>query len=438
MIWFVYNVLFAVGYTLLLPRFLARMCRRGGYCKGFMQRLGVYDHRTKARLADRQRIWIHAVSVGEIYVALGFIDGIRAVEPESKFVVTTTTSTGHRVAAKMLSDNDVLLYFPADVPFIVRRVLRLVRPRALLLTENELWPNLLRGARREGVPTVLINGRISCTSYRGYRKIKWFVSRALQLVDLFLVQSELDRSRLLELGADPDRVEVTGSAKYDVVKDDPEATAKARRILDMAGIAETDLVLVGGSTWPGEEKVLLEIYAELKLALPELKLVLVPRHAERRVEVEAELARQGLAHVRRSQLSAGTGGPRADILLVDTTGELNSLYTIASVIFVGKSLTSSGGQNFMEPALPGKPIVVGPHLENFPNVAEDFRKAQAMVQVRDPAGLREALKMLLEDVELRETYGRRARELVERKRGVIAVSVKRIREVWGPAFGGQE
>lgn len=425
MVWFLYNILFTVVYLLMLPKFIGRMLKRGGYRAGFMQRFGCYDKETLRHIGDGGRIWIHAVSVGEIYVALKFMAGIREVEPAAEFVLSTTTSTGHKIAAKEINESDILLYFPADFPFAVKRVIRRLRPQMLILTENELWPNLLRYAKKNNVPVVLINGRISDSSFKGYSKLRAVTRRALQLVDLFLVQTDLDQKRLCDLGALPERVKVMGSAKYDVVKIDPGSERRARKIMESAGISIDDLVLLCGSTWPGEEKVLLQIYKALKPEIANLKLVLVPRHAERRAEVEEDIEQLGLLHTRRSELGA-SDVKLQDILLVDTTGELKDLYSVATVIFVGKSLCSTGGQNIIEPALPGKPIVVGPHLENFPDVAKDFMEAEAMIQVADAEELGIILKKMLENKQLREEYGDRARLLVPSKCGVVDASVKEI------------
>jgi 3-deoxy-D-manno-octulosonic-acid transferase len=255
--------------------------------------------------------------------------------------------------------------------------------------------------------------------------LKAITNRALQFVDLFLVQTKLDQERLCGLGAPAERVIVMGSAKYDVVKADPDAEKRARGIMESAGFGIEDLILLGGSTWPGEERILLNIYKNLKPEITNLKLVLVPRHAERRTEVEVDIAGFGLKHTRRSELG-NAGVELRDILLVDTTGELKDLYSVASVIFVGKSLCSTGGQNIIEPALPGKPIVVGPHLENFPDVAKDFIEAKAMIQVTDADELEVILKKMLESSRLRAEYGDRARFLIPEKCGVVDASVEKI------------
>lgn len=429
--WWIYNALFAVGYTLMLPRFLLRMWKRGGYRKHFMQRFAVYSDDVRARLAERPRVWIHAVSVGEIFVAFRFMEEFRVARPGTAFVLSTTTSTGYRIAQSKLDPEDVLLYYPADFPPIVKRALNLLSPEALILTECELWPNMIRKARERGIPVVLINGRISERSYSGYRRIRAFVEPVLRSMTLLLVQTDADRRRLENLGAEPDNLRVVGTAKYDIIGGDAAGEEDARRALAAIGCDRGDPVIVGGSTWPGEERILMDVYRDLKPAYPGLRLVLVPRHAERGPEVSAEIDATGLSYCRRSTMQAeesGSGGA-ADVLLVDTTGELRNFYACASVIFVGKSMTSRGGQNPIEPALLAKPVVVGPHMENFPEVMEDFLKADAMLQVRDASGLVETLRRLLDDPALRDTYGKRAHDLVIAKQGAAQTSVKLILEV---------
>lgn len=424
MLWFLYNVLFAVGFTLMLPRFLVRMWKRGGYRKHFLQRLAVYEPEVRKRLDERRRVWVHAVSVGEVYVALKFIDEMRTVRPDMAFVLTTTTSTGYRVAENRLNAKDVLLYFPADFPFVSRRVLDRIRPLALILTEGELWPNIIRHSRKRDVPVVIINGRISESSYRGYKLLGVFCRRILSDINLFLVQDEQDKVRFLELGAREETVHVMGTAKYDVAQFDPDGEEKARAILQLAGMSPDDIIITGGSTWPGEETALLDVYKKLKPSFARLKLVLVPRHAERSSEVESEIRRSGLSYVRRTELANGqqAAAVHPDVLLVNTTGELKSFYACASVIFVGKSLSQHGGQNIIEPALYAKPIVVGPNMENFLAVVADFLSAGALVQVKDVAGLERTFSSLLSNPRERESLGRRAGSVVSDKRGVAGRS----------------
>jgi len=324
----------------------------------------------------------------------------------------------------------VLLYFPSDFPFIINRVLNILKPTALILTESELWPNLIRGARSRNIPVILINGRISESSHKGYRLLRVFFRRIVRSIDLLLVQTRQDEQRLLDLGADQGNIRVMGTAKYDIAQFDSVGEKFTRELLKTVGFDSDSLIIVGGSTWPGEESILLDVYKRLREDTERLKLVLVPRHAERRVEVEAEIVKRGLRHIRRSEIGRQIGEKVApEILLVDTTGELKNFYACASVIFVGKSLTSHGGQNIIEAALFGKPIVIGPNMENFPDVTSDFLSANAIIQVQDANGLEQAFRSLLEEKDLREAYGRHASEVVWEKKGVVHASIEFIFEI---------
>jgi len=433
LLWIIYNLLFPVGFLFLLPRFLIRMMRRGGYKAHFSERFGVYDPPVRKRLEEGGRVWIHAVSVGELFVALRFMEEYRVRYPSARFVLSTTTSTGHKLAEGKISDPDILIYFPLDFPPVMKRVLDLIKPSLIVLVELELWPNLIRLAKYRKIPVVLINGRISDHSYKGYRKLKLFTRPLLAEVNLFCVQSENDKHRLISLGADKDRLYVLNSAKYDMAPPSSEGADKARNMLRAAGIKDDDLILLGGSTWPGEESVLLNIYRDLESRFHRLKLVLVPRHAERAETVLKEIESKGFKPIRRSELSESGDNVSGDVLLVDTTGELNRLYPSATVIFVGKSLTQHGGQNIIEPAMCGKPIVVGPNMENFPVVIHDFISARALAQVKDPAGLKIAMESLLSDSPSREAMGERALQLVQRKAGAVRRTVELIgKRISGP------
>ena len=429
MIWWIYNLLFPVAFACLLPHFLLRMLRRGGYARDFAQRFGRYGAAEAARLdAPGRPIWIQAVSVGELAVAFSFMAELRRRDPAVRFVLTTNTSTGHALALAKVKAPDVTLYFPMDVPGVVKRALRRIRPAAVVLIENELWPNLIRYARRQGIPTVLVNGRISEHSFRGYQKIKFITRRLLPEVHWFCVQTAADRDRLLALGAPADRLEVVGSAKYDIEATPPTAEVRARAVLAAVGVRSGEPVWVGGSTWAGEEEALLDAYRAAKARHPGLLLALVPRHAERRDEVLAAIRGRGLSVVQRSRFPDGAPPPaaRPDVLLVDTTGELRGFYAAADLVFVGKSLTQTGGQNPIEPARDGKPILVGPHMENFAEVARDFREAGAWVQVADAAELAAAAERLLGDAAARERLGRAAADLVARKCGATPKMAARV------------
>ena len=425
MLWIVYNVSFSIGFTAMLPWFFWRMWRRGGYRRGFMQRLAVYDGPVRARLAARRRIWIHAVSVGEMYVALEFMKELRTRRTGTAFVVTTTTSTAHRIAERLLAPEDVLLYFPADFPPVVRKALDLFKPEAVILTESEFWPNLIRLCGKRRIPVVLINGRISDRSLPRYRMARIFFRRALGDMSLFCMQSAEDARRIAELGAARERIHTPGSAKYDVARFDASGAAAARDVLARAGFGVDDPIILGGSTWPGEEAAQLSVYRDIRARFPTARLVLVPRHEERSPKVLAEIRAAGLSCIRRRELdSESRAGNPPDVLLVDTTGELKSFYSCASLIFVGKSLTCHGGQNIIEPALFGKPVIVGPNMENFRAIMDDFREAGAIVEVASGAELAETAARLLGAPAARSSLGERARALVTAKRGAVARMVE--------------
>jgi len=436
MFWFVYNVLFVLGYGITFPYYLMRMLRRGGYREGFLERFGVYPAELAARIRAAPRVWVHAVSVGEVLVALRFIEEARRRGRTQAFVLSTTTSTGHALAARSLHRDDVLVYFPVDFGPVLRRVLRLARPRALVLTETELWPGAIHHCRRRGIPVVLLNGRLSGHSFKGYRRFRWFFRRVLRDIDLLCMQGQADAQRVLDLGADPARVQAVGSVKYDVAQADPESARKAWDVLRAAGFAENDPVLVGGSTWEGEEAALLDAFGTLRARYPGLRLVLAPRHVERTPQVVPELEKRRLRFVRRSALREGPASAAGsqDVLLVDTTGELRHFYARATVIFVGKSLTQTGGQNPIEPAVYGRPIVVGPHMENFTEIVPQFLAADALVQVRDAAGLVAELERFLADPARREAVGRRAAAVVERQRGAFRKTLELAGAKWPGVF----
>lgn len=423
MIWLIYNLLFPLAALLMLPHYLLRMWRRGGYGPGFLQRFGIYGSALKTALGSRPRLWIHAVSVGEMYVALKFVEEWRARDPGAAFVISTNTSTAHALAGRLKHAEDALVYFPLDVPVVIRRVLGLIKPVMLVLVEGELWPNLIRLSKKKGIPVIVVNARMSARSFAGYRRLGWIFRPLLRLPDRLFAQSAADAERFAALGVGADRLVVSGSAKYDVALGAPGDPGKARDILAAAGLPATALVLLGGSTWPGEEAALLDILGRYRPSYPDLRLVLVPRHAERRDEVMAEIRARGLTVVQRSRMTPEDASANPLVLLADTTGELRHLYTAASVIFVGKSLTQHGGQNIVEPAACAKPIVVGPNMENFPDVISDFLAESAIVQVADAAGLTREVGRLLGDRDLRDDYGRKAAAVVRRNAGSLRAAV---------------
>lgn len=419
--WFFYNIFFAVGYTLMTPRFLLRMRRRGGYGPHFRQRFGRYEPDVRARLGSGGAVWVHAVSVGEVYVAGRLMRALRERSPGIRFVLSTTSSTGRREAVKQTGPEDVLLYNPLDFPGCVRRALDAIRPRACLVVETEIWPNMIRGCARRGIPLFLVNGRVSDGSAPGYRRLRFWFGPVLRQFELLMVQSGLDARRLREAGADPARIEVTGSFKFDVAERQPERERQAGELLARLGFGPDRLLLLGGSTWEGEEETLLGICRALQPRFPGLRLILAPRHFERGEAVVAAIEAAGFRAVRKSRLDSGAtpAGPltAGDVLLLDTTGDLAGFYPHATVAFVGKSLAARGGQNMIEPCLCGVPTLVGPHTQNFRPVMADLLAARAIIQVPDAESLGRETARLLASPEARRELGQRALATVRQRRG---------------------
>lgn len=422
MFWFIYNLVFHLVYLLMLPRFLLRMRRRGGYRRDFGERLFRVSEDKRRRLSEGRKIWIHAVSVGELTVGLAFMREWRRRRPEAEFLLTVNTSTAHEIARKKLGPRDVLLYPPLDSPPVVRRMLDAVEVEALVLVETEMWPNLLRLLRRRGVPAMLLNGRISDRSFRRLRKVPFYTRRLYPLVSRYCMQSGEDATRAIGLGAPEERVKVMHSAKYDVAERNPAEEKKRLDRLIASGFMEKDsVILLGSSTWPGEEKVLMRTYWLLKADYPDLRLILVPRHFERRAEVLADAEALGLRLACWSEATDEALG-RASALMVDTTGELMHFTGIADRVFVGKSLFRPEGQNPIEAANAGKFVVTGPGMDNFRRIIQDLRVADAVREARDPGDLRWILTESLKQPDKAWERGERAKEVVACRKGSLARS----------------
>ena len=410
--WLLYNILFAVAYAAMVPCFLLRMKRRGGYRARMGDRFGKYPHEVIDATKHEPRIWIHAVSVGEVQVAGQLMRAMRERDPAVRFVFSTTSSTGWKQAEGQIGPEDVLIYNPLDFVGCVKRALDVVRPKAIVLTESEIWPNFIRAAKKRGIPLYIVNARVSDRSAPRYRRLRWFFGEVLRAFSKIYAQSDLDAGRLVAAGADPATVEVTGSFKFDVAHRNP---AKEAELREWIGPGE---ILLGGSTWPGEDEVLLRIYSELLASHPDVKLVIAPRHFEKADAVEANIRAAGFTCVRRSRSGESAASPNA-VYLADTTGEMMGLFGICTVAFVGKSLCAHGSQNMIEPCLCGKPTIVGPYTENFRPVMSDLLAGEAIIQVQSEDELKGEVLRFFGDAGARAALGARAEEAVRRRCGVV-------------------
>lgn len=424
-----YEFLFWPAVALASPYYLRRMWRRGGYGQDFGERFGRFDAAKRARLRDLRPVWIHAVSVGEVGVALDLVRELRARPGCPPLAVSTTTSTGHALAAKRLPPDVPLFYYPLDSRLCFGAVHRLMRPRALVLVEAELWPNHLRHLARKGIPAALLNARLSPRFMPRYRRFRWLFAPGFRAFRLVTLQSAADAAPLRELGFPPDALKAVGSLKYDAPRDG-DASVRERLFESLVPFGDRPM-WVAGSTFPGEEEIVADAFLRLKARHPSLCLAVAPRHAERAAEVGEVLARRGIAFARRSLLPGNAPRGTLDALLLDTTGELRFLYERAAVIFMGKSLVGRGGQNVIEPAMCGKPVLHGPHMENFPSVVADFAAAGAAVEVADAAALEREVDALLSDAGRRARLGAAAAALVASKRGALGRTVEALAGVLG-------
>jgi 3-deoxy-D-manno-octulosonic-acid transferase len=403
---------------LFLPGQIAKLFRRGNYRHKFGQRLGIYGRDVRARLASHRCTWIHAVSVGEVAIALKLSAKLKELDPKFFCVLTTTTTTGFAFATKEAGDGMEVLYSPLDFWPIMRRAYAVIRPIRLVLVEAEVWPNLAAEARRRSLPLALVNARLSQRSELRFRRFRFLVAPTFHCLDLVCVQEPEDIERWIALGVPSERIHHLGSIKYDPAETrvNPDLPLQ---VLRTCGINGDQSILFGGSTHPGEEAILGEIFQRLRADFPGLTLIIAPRHVERASEISAGLTRLGLRVRLRSEAGTGRMSP-PDCVILDSTGELQNWYAVGTIVFVGKSLTAHGGQNPVEPIIAGKPVLFGPHMENFSVLAQALVANRAAIQILDPNALEEKITWLLRDREAASRLVANAQGILARHRGATA------------------
>jgi 3-deoxy-D-manno-octulosonic-acid transferase len=402
--YFLYNLVLSAGFACALPftPFIALLGSR--YRDGFIQRLGFYPKALLASLASARPLWIHAASVGEVRSVEPLVQELKARAPQRKILISTFTSTGQRIAHRIGGVDGVIL-LPLDVLWIVRRALISFRPSALLIIETEIWPNLVREAFRQGVPTLLLSGRLSAKAFSRYAFFHLFFRVVLSHFTVLGMQSAADAARMRQLGASEKKLSVVGSLKFAFAK-----TEKRGECPKLAECRDKPLLVVG-SSHRGEEEILLQAFATARSRFPQLSMVLAPRHPERFAEVEKLLIASPFEFRRRSQVNDGQIFEK-DILLLDTLGELADFFAIADIAFVGGSLVDAGGHNILEPARYHKPVLFGPNMSNFQSVAEQMKQSGAAIEVGDADDLAQALVSLLADTSRRHRMGQAASQIV--------------------------
>lgn len=430
----IYNILFTTFFLLASPYYFWRMRRRGNWLDGFFQRFGSYDVKTKQAVTNRHILWLHAVSVGEVNLCTQLIRALEPRLPNVKIIVSTTTTTGMGELKKKLPMHISKIYYPIDRRKYVARAIATLRPRAIVLVEAEIWPNFIWRAKRQEIPLFLVNARLSERSFRGYKRFGFLFRSLFAEFDGVGAQNEVDADRLRKLGCRPEVIRVVGNLKFDAARIEERRVLNVAALMAQLGVPADAQLLVAGSTHPGEEAILADVTQRLRTRFPKLFLILVPRHFERCREVGRELQTRGIKFAYRSEVTAHTQhrAGELDCLLVNTTGELKFFYEPATVIFVGKSLTAQGGQNPIEPGALGKPILFGPNMQNFADVARSFVANDGAVQVKDAAELESQLAALLRDAARREQLGQNALKVVRENLGAIERTVEMILEHFDP------
>ncbi len=416
-----YNIfLHTVAAPILAAYYFPQIIIGNKYRRSLAGKLGCMSSDFAPERLPRPRMWFHAVSVGEV-VALGpLLSNIKQLCPHAGIVVSTGTETGQDKARSLIEEAQGFLYLPLDFPVFINRLVQSVKPDLFVLMETELWPNLIHSLKENGALVAMVNGRISDRSFPRYRKLRRFFSSTLKSIDLFLMSSEIDASRVAEMGAPADRVIVTGNTKFDACLADA-APRVADRLRSLLQLHENDLVWVAGSTHPGEHELILDAYKHLSGKFPELILIIVPRHVEKSASIITAMEDRGLGRpFLRSSADQGETRDGRKIVIVDRTGELLQIFSLATVVFVGGSLVPKGGQNILEPASWGKMVLFGPSMEDFRDARDILVRAGAGIEVEGTKDLISQVERILSDPGKAENLGGKGREEILKHAGSAA------------------
>ncbi len=413
----IFDFIFIIIALIYLPVYLFK----GKFHKGFSARFG----RLPKDLNLDNPIWVHAVSVGEANAVKGLIEQLRMKYPQKKFYISTVTPTGNVIARSIAKNGDVVSYLPLDISWVARRVVAGVRPCLCIIAETELWPNLLLSLAKQAVPVAVVNGRISDRSYRGYRRLRFFLRPFMNTVAVYCVQTALDRDRLLQIGVAAEKISVCGNVKFDISAQNI-AVDKGKR--SQLGLGQQEKLLVAASTHPGEEEIIIREYQQLLKQFPILRLLIAPRHPQRSRQIEGLIERYGFQPALVSDLP--TPSKNTAIYILDSVGQLMSYYSAADIVFVGGSLINKGGHNLIEPALFGKPIITGSDMHNFKDIAQLYKNARACVILDSRGQFGSAVAGFLSRPTQAWEMGQRARRVILDNRGATARTLEAIEKIW--------
>lgn len=437
--YWLYNVLLLVYWATLIPMLIYRLIREEGFYQRIKQSIGFLPDDLKEKISNRHAIWVHAASVGEIVAASPIVREMRKTHPNEVIIVSVVTATGFRMAHQIIKGADGILYFPLDLPYLTDRILTIVKPRAIVLVETEIWPNFLRIAARKNIPVMMMNGRISRRSSSRYRMITFFTRRVLSTIYVFCMQSRIDAQYIIDIGADPNKVIVTGNTKYDQTYGIVTDEEKKRYLKELGFDENTYPIMIAGSTHKGENVSVYKAFCNIRNHFPGAKLIIAPRYIHQADLIYDEGVKHGVTMVKRSDMVAGKqiDGPYDGVLL-DTIGELGRVYSLGDLIFVGGSLAHIGGHNILEPAAHGKPIVVGPNMFNFVEIFDLLSSRGACVMVRNEEKFIDTCLDILIHPEKAEEMKRHCLEIVEENQGATKKNLDELQRLLDEVYGHYE
>jgi 3-deoxy-D-manno-octulosonic-acid transferase len=426
-----YNTILFAAAFIILPYFLVKMILTGKYRKSFIQKLGGRQAQILNNLGDGKRVWIHAVSVGEVTAAAPIVASLKKKRPETKIIFSTTTETGQQMARQVVKGADAFIYFPLDIPYVVSKIIRLARPAVFVMVETELWPNFLKACKLNSVKILMVNGRLSPRSYRKYRLTKCFWQRALADLSAAGMIAEIDALRINSIGMAKDRIEVLGNAKYDALAA-LAAPILQEEIARRVNMQRGEKFFVAGSTHPGEEEIVISVYLQLIKRYSDFKLIIVPRHVERTDAIVTLLQAAGLPDViKMTEMNSGKIREKERIIIVDVIGELFKIYSLSSIVYCGGSLVPKGGQNILEAAAWGKVIFYGPSMEDFSEEKKLLEDVGCGVTISNENELLQKIIYYLENPEGLEKTGIRGKEAVAANMGAATRYAEMINRVLG-------
>jgi 3-deoxy-D-manno-octulosonic-acid transferase len=420
-VYILYNILLFLAAIVGGPFYLLKIAFTGKYRKSFIQKLGGRQKKILDQLKNNQRVWVHAVSVGEVTAAAPIVNALKEKMPEIEIIFSTSTETGQEMARRIVAGASAFIYYPLDIPYVVRKTIGLVKPDVFVMVETELWPNFLAACSARNIKTIMVNGRISPRSYRKYKGTSFFWKKILTYLDSAAMISVVDAERLQNIGLDVRKIQVLGNAKYDALA--AQALPSVQKEIAAAfNVHSDERFFVAGSTHQGEEEIVIAVYQKLLHLHPDLKLIIVPRHIERAKDVRDLLQKNNLSNIiAASEMRNGKVRQGEQVILVDVIGELFKVYSLATIVYCGGSLVPKGGQNILEAAAWGKVIFYGPSMEDFTAEKTLLEKAGAGVTINNEEELLQGIIGLLADPEDLAARGARGKEVVAANMGAATL-----------------